>query len=175
MPFSRELAPFVLIISNDPDENPIINKIDVPDAAFLTDVSIPLQAIASARDGRGRLAVQQLDSVLGVLTKSECGDDTAHIRVWPQYVNQDARRQKEEEVTAGLVELVALDTDYRFTCTSRPKAQMRKLQNENKDRNPKDLGRLRRPRRPAWRPGAEGLLRRRSLQDRRQAIDLAFD
>ena len=27
-----ELAPFVLIISNDPDENPIINKIDVPDA-----------------------------------------------------------------------------------------------------------------------------------------------
>ena len=69
-----ELAPFVLIISNDPDENPIINKIDVPDAAFLTDVSIPIQAIASARDGRGRLAVQQLNSVLGVLTKSECGD-----------------------------------------------------------------------------------------------------
>ena len=58
-----ELAPFVLIISNDPDENPIINKIDIPDAAFLTDVSIPIQAIASARDGRGRLAVRRLDSV----------------------------------------------------------------------------------------------------------------
>ena len=92
-----ELAPFVLIISNDPDENPIINQIDVPDAVFLTDVSIPIQAIASARDGRGRLAVQQLNSVLGVLTKSECGDDTAHIRVWPQYVESGCQRQKEEE------------------------------------------------------------------------------
>ena len=80
----RELAPFVLIISNDPDENPIINKIDVPDAAFLTDISIPLQAIGSARDGRGRLAVQQLESVLGAITK--CEEDTAHIRVWPQYI-----------------------------------------------------------------------------------------
>jgi hypothetical protein len=83
-----ELAPFVLIISNDPDENPIINQIDVPDAAFLTDVSIPLQAIASARVGRGRLAVQQLDSVLGAITKSACKEDTAHIRVWPQYIDQ---------------------------------------------------------------------------------------
>ena len=36
-----ELAPFVLIISNDPDENPIINKIDVPDAIFLPNVLIP--------------------------------------------------------------------------------------------------------------------------------------
>ncbi len=89
-----ELAPFVLIISNDPDENPIINKIDVPDTAFLTDVSIPIQAIASARTGRGRLAVQQLNSVLGVLTKSACGDDTAHIRVWPQYVDQGAETRK---------------------------------------------------------------------------------
>lgn len=92
-----ELAPFVLIISNDPDENPIINKIDVPDTAFLTDVSIPLQAIASARDGRGRLAVQQLNSVLQVLTKSECGDDSAHIRVWPQYIDQGAGDKKKKE------------------------------------------------------------------------------
>ena len=58
-----DLAPFVLVISNDPDENPIINQVDVPDAVLLTDVSIPIQAIASARDGRGRLAVQQLNSV----------------------------------------------------------------------------------------------------------------
>src|SRR5262245_12822038 len=84
------LAPFVLIISNDPDENPIINKIDVPDAAFLTDVSIPLQAIASARDGRGRLAVQQLESVLDVITR--CKEDTAHIRVWPQYTQQGTKK-----------------------------------------------------------------------------------
>ncbi len=119
----RELAPFVLIISNDPDENPIINQIDVPDAVFLTDVSIPLQAIASARDGRGRLAVQQLNSVLGVLTKSECSDDTAHIRVWPQYFDRDARRQKEEEVAAGLTELVALDTATASSAPADSKAQ----------------------------------------------------
>jgi hypothetical protein len=87
-----ELAPFVLIISNDPDENPIINKIDVPDAIFLSDVSIPLQAIASARDGRGRLAVQQLESVLEAITKSACGEDTAHIRVWPQYIEQGTKK-----------------------------------------------------------------------------------
>jgi hypothetical protein len=92
----RELAPFVLIISNDPDENPIINKIDVPDAAFLTDVSIPLQAIASARDGRGRLAVQQLDSVLEAVTQSMCKEDTAHIRVWPQYVDQGLGDKKKK-------------------------------------------------------------------------------
>jgi hypothetical protein len=90
----RELAPFVLIISNDPDENPIINKIDVPDSVLLTDVSIPLQAIASARDGRGRLAVQQLESVLDAITRSECKDDTAHIRVWPQYENLDGDTKK---------------------------------------------------------------------------------
>src|SRR5262249_4933446 len=47
-------------------------------------ISIPLQAIGSARDGRGRLAVQQLESVLGAITK--CEEDTAHIRVWPQYI-----------------------------------------------------------------------------------------
>jgi hypothetical protein len=87
-----ELAPFVLIISNDPDENPIINKIDVPDAAFLTDVSIPLQAIASARDGRGRLAVQQLESVLDAITRRGCNEDTSHIRVWPQYIQQGTKK-----------------------------------------------------------------------------------
>jgi hypothetical protein len=86
------LAPFVLIISNDPDENPILNKIDVPDATFLTDVSIPLQAIASARDGRGRLAVQQLESVLDAITRRECKEDTAHIRVWPQYIQQGTKK-----------------------------------------------------------------------------------
>jgi len=85
----RELAPFVLIISNDPDENPIINQIDVPDAVVLTDVSIPIQAIASARDGRGRLAVQELEETL-----TKCEEDTAHIRVWPQYIEEGTGDKK---------------------------------------------------------------------------------
>jgi hypothetical protein len=87
----RELAPFVLIISNDPDENPIINQIDVPDAVLLTDVSIPIQAIASARDGRGRLAVQELQETL-----TKCSEDTAHIRVWPQYFEEGIGDKKKK-------------------------------------------------------------------------------
>ncbi|HET9715046.1 MAG TPA: hypothetical protein VFP60_02575 [Pseudolabrys sp.] len=79
------LSPFVLVISNDPDENPDLNRLEVPDSVLLTDVSIPIQAIANTRTGRGRLAVQQLNSVLDILTRSSCGDDTAHVRVWPQY------------------------------------------------------------------------------------------
>jgi hypothetical protein len=80
-----DLAPFVLVISNDPDEEPDLNKVDVPDAVVLTDVLIPIEAIANARTGRGRLAVQQLNAALDQLTKTSCGPDTAHIRVWPQY------------------------------------------------------------------------------------------
>lgn len=80
------LAPFVLVVSNDPDENPRLNKIEVPDTVFLTDVSIPIEAIANTRTGRGRHAVLQLNATLGKLTN--CRDDTAHIRVWPQYVDQ---------------------------------------------------------------------------------------
>jgi hypothetical protein len=88
------LAPFVLVISNDPDENPNLNKIEVPDTVFLTDVSIPIQAIENTRTGRGRLAVQQLNAVLDMLTDSSCGADTAHIRVWPQYVQSGDSKEK---------------------------------------------------------------------------------
>ena len=131
------LAPFVLIISNDPDENPIINKIDVPDAAFLTDVSIPLQAIASARDGRGRLAVQQLNSVLGVLTKSECGDDSAHIRVWPQYVDQDASdKKKKESLPISLSWWLSTPIQIHL----HQQTEGTKNQNENKDEIQKTWG-----------------------------------
>ena len=91
-----EIAPFLLIISNDPDEEPIINQIDVPDSILLTDVSIPIQAIASARDGRGRLAVQQLESVLDAIKNRACHEDTAHIRVWPQYVEEDIGDKKKK-------------------------------------------------------------------------------
>ena len=170
------LAPFVLIISNDPDENPIINKIDVPDAAFLTDVSIPLQAIASARDGRGRLAVQQLNSVLGVLTKSECGDDSAHIRVWPQYSNQDASdKKKKRSLPISLSWWLSTPIQlhlHQQTESTKLRQRTIELRTKTKSKRP---GAPSKARRPAWRPDAEGLLRRRSLQDRRQAIDLAFD
>ena len=90
-----EIVPFVLVISNDPDENPDLNQIDVPDAVFLTDVSIPLEAIASTRMGRGRLAVLQLNATLGQLNDPSCRRaNTAHIRVWPQYVRRETARRR---------------------------------------------------------------------------------
>jgi len=89
-----QLAPFVLTISNDPDEDPDLNRLAVPDPAWLTDVSIPIEAIANARTGRGRLAVQQLNAVLDVLTQASCGPDTAHVRVWPQYREKAGSEEK---------------------------------------------------------------------------------
>ena len=66
---------------------PNLNRIDVPDTVFLTDVSIPVEAITSTRTGRGRLAVLQLNATLGQLNDPSCRRaNTAHVRVWPQYV-----------------------------------------------------------------------------------------
>ena len=78
------LAPFVLIVSNDPDENPDLNPAEAPDAAPLTDVIIPLEAVSTTRTARGRLAVAQLEAQLETAMPG-CGANTAHIRVWPQY------------------------------------------------------------------------------------------
>ncbi|HEY7228971.1 MAG TPA: hypothetical protein VH558_01230 [Pseudolabrys sp.] len=90
------LAPFVLVISNDPEENPDLNRIDVPDTVFLTDVSIPVEAIENTRNGRGRLAVLQLNAALDRLTNSSCRrKNTAHVRVWPQYAPAGEGEKKE--------------------------------------------------------------------------------
>ncbi len=78
------LAPFVLIVSNDPDENPDLNPAEAPDAALLTDVIIPLEAVSNTRTARGRLAVAQLEAQLETAMPG-CGANTAHIRVWPQF------------------------------------------------------------------------------------------
>ena len=97
-----QLAPFVLVISNDPDENPNLNEIDVPDTVFLTDVFTPLQTVEKARTGRGRLAVQQLNAVLDMLTDRSCGADTAHIRVWPQYRQDPGNAEKKVSLPVSL-------------------------------------------------------------------------
>jgi hypothetical protein len=82
--FEPRLAPFVLIVSNDPDENPDLNPAEAPDAAPLTDVTIPLEAVSTTRTARGRLAVAQLEAQLETAMPG-CGANTAHIRVWPQF------------------------------------------------------------------------------------------
>jgi hypothetical protein len=78
------LAPFVLITSNDPDENPDLNPAEAPDAALLTDVIVPLEAVSNTRTARGRLAVAQLEAQLEAAMPG-CRANTAHIRVWPQF------------------------------------------------------------------------------------------
>jgi hypothetical protein len=82
-----ELAPFVLTISNDPDEDPDLNPLDAPDGTFLGDIAIPITAVMSARVGHGRLAMAQVEAVLDHMAKPVCGAQTAHVRVWPQFEN----------------------------------------------------------------------------------------
>ena len=62
-----KLAPFVLVISNDPDEDPDLTKVDVADDAVLADISVPIAAVANTRTSRGRLAVGQLESAMDSL------------------------------------------------------------------------------------------------------------
>src|SRR5262245_17332090 len=58
------------------------------------------------------------------------------------------------------------------SCASRSKVEIRRTRTPTKL---KRLGTPSLPRQPVWPPGADSLLRRRGLQNRRQAIDLAFD
>ncbi len=63
-----QLAPFFLVISNDPESTALGNKAgvsgalvaDIPDAPFFTDITGPLATIGQVRSGRGRLAVADL-------------------------------------------------------------------------------------------------------------------
>jgi hypothetical protein len=80
-----QLAPFVLVLSNDPEESPDFRRADAPDDAALTDVSIPIEAVANTRTSRGRLAVAELEAAMGNMNLPQCGISTAHVRVWPEY------------------------------------------------------------------------------------------
>ncbi len=80
-----KLAPFVLVISNDPDEDPDLTKVDVADDAVLADISVPIAAVANTRTSRGRLAVGQLEAAMDSLAGRDCGGGTAHVRVWPRF------------------------------------------------------------------------------------------
>jgi hypothetical protein len=97
-----KLAPFVLVVSNDPDENPDLTKADVPDDAPLTDVSVPIEAVANTRTSRGRLAVGQLEAMMDSITSSNCGDDTAHIRVWPQFRGASIDDEKKVSIPVSM-------------------------------------------------------------------------
>jgi predicted acylesterase/phospholipase RssA len=86
-----KLAPFILIISNDP-EIPTDDVLKAPDAsegAFLSDVSAPVQAIMNTRAARGTLALNAIATVLAAELGPHCRPYAGHIRAWPEYEDRE--------------------------------------------------------------------------------------
>jgi hypothetical protein len=100
------LAPFVLVISNDPDDplDPeddvaLVNtaaaqkyqqkrqeqkrRVDVDDGEWLTEFAAPITTFANTRTARGTHAVAQLRTAL-FTRMPRCPAHVAHVRVWPQ-------------------------------------------------------------------------------------------
>ena len=90
----RELKPFVLVISNDPDE-PVEMK-ESPDkvgaTSYLTDLTSLVASFVNTREARGSLAVAQLSDLSRSLTTPACKVSFAHIRVWPERVDPKSDR-----------------------------------------------------------------------------------
>jgi predicted acylesterase/phospholipase RssA len=85
---NADLKPFVLVISNDPEEP--VGMQASPERAgatgYLSDVTSLLAAIGNTRDARGSLAVQQLGDLARNLATPACKVWFAHIRVWPERI-----------------------------------------------------------------------------------------
>ena len=85
------LAPFVLVVSNDPQsvltEERTARGVVVPDAAehsFLPEVVGPVDAIGAVRSGRGRLAVAHAAAWLDGRFGGRCAVNLVQIKVWPE-------------------------------------------------------------------------------------------
>ena len=89
-----ELKPFVLVISNDPDEP--VDQQESPDkvsaSGYLTDITSLVAAISNTRDARGSLAVAQLNDLSRSLATAACQESFAHIRVWPERINPQSEQ-----------------------------------------------------------------------------------
>lgn len=86
-----QLAPFILVISNDPQsaltEERTARGVVVPDASehvWLPELAGPIGAISTVRSGRGRLAVADAAYWLDQRFGGRCGSNLAQIRVWPE-------------------------------------------------------------------------------------------
>ncbi len=110
-----ELAPFVLVISNDPDD--LLNPANDSDTAAqerrqaqreqqlkkarasvnrsepVTDIVTPVTTVANARNAHGILGVDQLRSSLRAALP-DCELRMIHVRVWPQLLNETSRRSR---------------------------------------------------------------------------------
>ncbi|MFL5072028.1 MAG: hypothetical protein ACJ8D9_20805 [Xanthobacteraceae bacterium] len=107
------LAPFVLVISNDPDdpldpEDDVVRgnaaaaekyqeksqkqkrRLDVDDGEWLTEFTAPITTFANTRTARGTHAVAQLRTAL-FTRMPQCAAHVAHVRVWPQSEEKSKR------------------------------------------------------------------------------------
>jgi hypothetical protein len=78
------LAPFVLILSNDPLEDPTVKLPQQQHIVLLPDLAIPLEALGSNRVAESRLALAHLEQQLETIMPG-CGANYSHIHVWPQF------------------------------------------------------------------------------------------
>lgn len=86
-----QLAPFILVISNDPAStyNEELNgdgaqMPDGHDHVWLPEATGPIGAIGAVRSGRGRLALAEADQWLHATFGATCPTGLAHIKVWPE-------------------------------------------------------------------------------------------
>lgn len=83
------LAPFVLVVSNDPGI-PLPDNVQMPDAdeaSFLTDLSGPVNAIMNSRTARGTLAADGVERAMQSILRAECKIFSTHVRVWPEFID----------------------------------------------------------------------------------------
>ena len=110
-----DLAPFVLVISNDPDD--LLNPANDSDTAAkerrqaqreqqlkkarasvnrsepVTDIVTPVKTVANARTAHGILGVDQLRSSLRGAMPA-CDVRMIHVRVWPQQLDETTNRSR---------------------------------------------------------------------------------
>ena len=90
---SPNLAPLVLVISNDPNEPVEITSSEKAGAtSFLTDLSGIVYAVANTRDARGMLAVDQLKTLSRQIANPQCIVPLVRIRVWPERIDPKSDR-----------------------------------------------------------------------------------
>lgn len=83
------LAPFILIVSNDPGI-PLPDNVQMPDAdeaSFVVDLSGPVSAIMNSRTARGTLAADGVERAMQSILSGECKIYSTHVRVWPEFID----------------------------------------------------------------------------------------
>ncbi|WP_238121312.1 MULTISPECIES: hypothetical protein [unclassified Xanthobacter] len=85
------LAPFILVISNDPQSTltGALNgegtlRPEADERLWLAEATGPIGAIGAVRSARGRLALAEADRWLRATFEPDCPASLAHIKVWPE-------------------------------------------------------------------------------------------